>query len=518
MHALLGGAVRDRVRADYWMGNQTPEDSKRTVARALEKGFRGVKIKCKLEDSIVERLQAILDVAGPDFKVTIDPNQRFYTAAQTIDVARQLEPLGNVEVLEDPIVKTDMEGWAQISAATRIPLALHCGSACDLTTLAEGAMDLKQIDRQVPATHGVIASFPADFFGYFGWPTVARMDDGTLVAAASGLRNAHVCPFGRSVFMRSKDGGKSWTSPTVVNDSPLDDRDTGIVSLGGQRLLLSWFTTDNRQGSEKRLEEEIKDEDVVARWREGLARVTDENAPGWLGSWVRASDNGGETWANPVRVPITTPHGPIRLDDGDLLYFGKEFPTAMEEFQEGMGAVAALTSSDGGQSWRRLGTVPLFPGTTEEIYWEPHVAQLPSGKLVGLIRLSKRGKAFDALGLTHFSLMYSESEDGGQRWSTAEPMGFHGSPPHLLVHSSGALIAVYGRRLEPFGQRAMISQDQGASWEYDYVLRDDGPDHDLGYPSSVELEDGSILAVYYQKPASAADKRALLWTRWRLPS
>ncbi|MCY3666039.1 MAG: hypothetical protein OXH81_10305, partial [Gemmatimonadetes bacterium] len=49
VHALLGGAVRDRVRADYWMGHQTPEDGKRAVERALEHGFKGVKIKCKIE-------------------------------------------------------------------------------------------------------------------------------------------------------------------------------------------------------------------------------------------------------------------------------------------------------------------------------------------------------------------------------------------------------------------------------------------------------------------------------------
>jgi hypothetical protein len=63
----------------------------------------------------------------------------------------------------------------------------------------------------------------------------------------------------------------------------------------------------------------------------------------------------------------------------------------------------------------------------------------------------------------------------------------------------------------------MLSEDHGRSWTYHYVLRDDGPDGDLGYPASVELTDGSILTVYYQKPATAADKCGLLWTRWRLP-
>ena len=81
-------------------------------------------------------------------------------------------------------------------------------------------MNLVRKDSVLPAEHGVIASYPDDFYGYFGWPTVARMPGGTLVAAASGLRNHHVCPFGRSVFFRSTDEGRSWTSPRVVNDSP----------------------------------------------------------------------------------------------------------------------------------------------------------------------------------------------------------------------------------------------------------------------------------------------------------
>jgi hypothetical protein len=47
-------------------------------------------------------------------------------------------------------------------------------------------------------------------------------------------------------------------------------------------------------------------------------------------------------------------------------------------------------------------------------------------------------------------------------------------------------------------------------------LFDDAPDGDLGYPSSVELSDGSILTVYYQK--QAGDKFcSILYTKWELP-
>ncbi|MGY8824200.1 MAG: mandelate racemase/muconate lactonizing enzyme family protein [Candidatus Latescibacterota bacterium] len=142
VHALLGGAVRTKVRADYWMGQQTLEDSKRSVERALEHGFKGIKIKCQIEDPMVERLRAILSVGGVDFKVTVDPNERFRTAEQTIALAAELEVLGNVEVFEDPIPKTDVEGYKQIHEEINLPIAQHLGSsAAVLLALKEDLTD-----------------------------------------------------------------------------------------------------------------------------------------------------------------------------------------------------------------------------------------------------------------------------------------------------------------------------------------------------------------------------------------
>lgn len=127
-HALIGGAVRDRVKADYWVGHQTPEDGKRSVERALKLGFKGVKIKCKYGEYMAERLEAFKEAGGVDFKVTVDPNERFYTAEQAIEVAELLKPIGNVEVFEDPIPKTDLEGYIQIKEAIDLPVAMHLGN------------------------------------------------------------------------------------------------------------------------------------------------------------------------------------------------------------------------------------------------------------------------------------------------------------------------------------------------------------------------------------------------------
>jgi hypothetical protein len=373
---------------------------------------------------------------------------------------------------------------------------------------------------QVATEHGLICSLPTDFYGYFGWPTIARSEDGRLFVAASGLRNAHVCPFGRTVVCTSYDAGRTWTAPTVINDLPLDDRDAGIVSLGGDRLLVSWFSTDTRLAPVFARYTSSDDLDYVRRYAAGFARTTDEAAARWVGSWIRLSDDRGDTWGPPIRVPVTAPHGPIRLHSGDLFYLGKSFETDTRGHRSGVGAIRAATSADGGHTWQTLGAVPLIEGTEEEQYHEPHVVELPDGRMLGLIRMQNHGDAprLEDLGLVHFSLVQTESSDGGQTWTTARPLGFHGSPPHLMLHSTGAIVGVYGYRLEPFGQRAMVSRDGGRTWRSDYILRDDGPDGDLGYPSSVELDDGSILTVYYQKLGSAKQKCSLLWTRWHLPN
>ena len=57
-----------------------------------------------------------------------------------------------------------------------------------------------------------ICSNPSGIHNYFGWPSVARLSDGALMAVASGFRIAHVCPFGKVVGIKSYDEGKSWNA------------------------------------------------------------------------------------------------------------------------------------------------------------------------------------------------------------------------------------------------------------------------------------------------------------------
>jgi len=362
--------------------------------------------------------------------------------------------------------------------------------------------------------HGIIARKPDSFFGYFGWGSVARIDTHTLVAACSGERSEHVCPFGKTELFYSYDDGRTWSSPMVVNDTVLDDRDSGIVSLGGDRLLLTWF---NHPLTYCAYPDQTAPEFVMRRaYMEAVGNANADVSD--YGSHLRLSYDRGLSWTPSQTLEISSPHGPCVLKDGTILYLGKEMYNKKEtiDYQtydiSDNYEVCAWASRDGGLTWEKRGSVPLAKGAFWRNFHEPHAVQLPSGRILGMIRF-QQGEGETIYGKT-FSMFQTYSDDGGFTWSEPTFTDVSGSPPHLLVHSSGAVICVYGRREAPFGERAMISYDNGETWSRDIELYP-GTDGDLGYPASVELFDGSILTVYYHK--FPGDKKcSFLYTHWTL--
>ena len=353
--------------------------------------------------------------------------------------------------------------------------------------------------------NGIIHRNPDSFFRHDSWATVCRDGEGVLYVVYSGFRAQHVCPFGKTCLSRSYDNGTTWSAPIVINDTWMDDRDAGIVWLGGKKLLVTWFCH-----SAELYMPIIKDLEMGYGWAgmksvlEQYPTIPKEYARG--GSYLRVSEDGGETWGETVRVPVNSPHGPILRRDGSLLYLGKEM--YVRETLSEKDEIAAMESRDGGKTWSELGRVPL--PQVEGIDWthlhEPHAAELPDGKLIGVIRGHHPQP----------SMIYqTESTDGGRTWSVPAAMPLDGLPPHIIRHSSGALIVTYGHRDEPFGERAIVSYDDGKTWPDLYILRDDAPDLDLGYPATVELGDHSLLTVYYQRiPGDGFP--CIQYTKWSL--
>lgn len=346
--------------------------------------------------------------------------------------------------------------------------------------------------------HGVVCTRPGSEYGYFGWPSAAILGDGRVVVGCSGLRRRHVDPFGKTVLCvgTPKDG---FGECIVGHDSPLDDRDAGVVALGGNSLLVTWFTLDTRIFRDDLMKYSPAEFEVM----DAAMRAFPEDAKKYVGSWTMRSDDGGATFTSPARCPVSSPHGPVVMRDGRLIYLGKLFPEGMDR---PFGIVSCAESRDG-LHWDVLGEVPLPENVTNGQFHEPHVIELNDGALLCLIRYHYPNG--------DLGIYKSVSRDGGRTWSTPEDMDIHGSPPHLLRHSSGAIVLTYGWRHMPYGQRARISRDDGATWSDEIILRDDGPDGDLGYPCSVELPSGDILTVYYQKRPGES-LCSILWTQWHI--
>jgi muconate cycloisomerase len=153
--ALMGGAYRDRVAVDTWMGRMTPQDSSRVCAEARSQGYRGAKCKCALEDDNVERAAAVRDACGLDFKLTFDPNGRFYRYAEAMPLLRKLAELGNIGCVEDPFPKGDLDAYVMLRRHEVFPVALHLGydallieairrGACDYVNLSATPFDVRR--------------------------------------------------------------------------------------------------------------------------------------------------------------------------------------------------------------------------------------------------------------------------------------------------------------------------------------------------------------------------------------
>lgn len=316
---------------------------------------------------------------------------------------------------------------------------------------------------------------------FSGWPTLTRRSNGELLAVYSGSREAHVCPFGRVELIRSTDDGLTWSHPQVLLDTPIDDRDAGILETPKGTLLVTTFTSLVYQ-KQKNYE--------TPRWLAMERGTTQQQRESLLGAYMLRSTDGGLTWSHPYRVPVNSPHGPIALRNGNLLYPGKKF------YREG-DAIGVALSKDDGISWKWLSAIPPRPGDTVDNYHELHGVEAANGHLIVHIRNHNKANAQETL--------QTESTNGGRTWSTPHPIGVWGLPSHLLRLRDNTLLMSYGYRRAPRGNHLRTSKDNGVTWSEPIILSDDGIG-DLGYPSSVELASGEILTLWYEvrKPGTPA--------------
>lgn len=124
-YRLLGGAYRDWIEVDYWTGRRTTADAIRKAREGLNAGFRGIKLKCNLQDDVGAWAEGISESCGKDFRIVLDPNMRFERPAEVLRFSRRLEDAGNIRCLEDPVPRWNLSWFRLLREKTNLPIALH---------------------------------------------------------------------------------------------------------------------------------------------------------------------------------------------------------------------------------------------------------------------------------------------------------------------------------------------------------------------------------------------------------
>lgn len=131
VHRLLGGAVRDRIRAYGWVGGDEPDEIADAIREQVAAGLTAVKMNASGRmsrigsvaeiDGVVARVAAAREVLGAHGDIAVDFHGRF-TLANARRIAPLLEPLRPF-FLEEPTVPENSHVIAELARSTSIPIA-----------------------------------------------------------------------------------------------------------------------------------------------------------------------------------------------------------------------------------------------------------------------------------------------------------------------------------------------------------------------------------------------------------
>lgn len=349
-----------------------------------------------------------------------------------------------------------------------------------------------------------------DAGAYSCFPSIAKTASGELLVTfrrAGGFSLAavrqgkydHVDKGARIALARSKDGGLNWENATCFPafDPECGEQDPSImVYKDGMQMINFFCWRVVPEGEKHRLGYPARQQ-YDGSW-------SDVEGP-----FVIRSFDLGQTWEKqPIRVESSplpragTSDGAIELSDGALIMgiYGADYGSSIC-------SAYSVLSFDRGQTWEKPVLIAIDPDNRTS-FEEPALVELANGAILALIRSGEPRK---------YQYLYQAiSKDLGKSWEDLHETPMWGHPAHILRLSDDRLICTYGYRREPFGVRACISVNQGKTWNIDteILLRQDGASVDVGYPCSVELDDGTIVTVYYIHGKD--DIRHIAASRWKV--
>ena len=371
-------------------------------------------------------------------------------------------------------------------------------------------------------TKSIVCKKNGEEYGYFAWPTVTKLDGDRLIAVASGFRQAHIDPEGKVAAWSSEDGGKTWSEPQILADTLLDDRDSGVVYWNG-KIIVSWFCASKVYYLNNN----------SAKYSEWAATIDDAYDTKYMGGNYIISEDGGKTWSEIYTMPdgMFTPHGLIINPEGGLTSVGYlKYDKVNKTWGTGIGVRTTTGEMDeNGFIWSDAIVIATDTEQNEKTGWdfhEPYGIYNDDGVLIVVMRSNK--------GLYQCELQPGESKFSD--WHLIARV--QETPAHMIQHSSGVMIMTYGYRGiyinangntvsyternkdTTLGLRARFSYDGGLTWTREVILthglKPVDNSSDWGYTSSVELSDGRILTLYYQR-TSGETMASIHQVIWSLP-
>lgn len=117
---LLGG-YRTEVLTDITLGIKPPKEMAKDAAKAVEKGFKALKVKVGVDwTEDVERVRMIREAIGNETELRVDANQG-WTRKRTLDFLNRTEKF-HIEFVEQPVSAEDIEGLAFIRKHSPVPI------------------------------------------------------------------------------------------------------------------------------------------------------------------------------------------------------------------------------------------------------------------------------------------------------------------------------------------------------------------------------------------------------------
>jgi len=229
-------------------------------------------------------------------------------------------------------------------------------------------------------------------------------------------------------------------------------------------------------------------------------------------SWFYTSTDRCRNWNGPYSLPMFGQLG-IAARTDYLTYGPKKFQRATllltstkPDGEEGR--VFCARTEDGGTSFKFISWLRATPPGFDIM---PASTELEPGHIICAIRSRDSSGARNWIDLMR-------SDNDGLEWNyESTPVantGAGGNPPAMIRLSDGRICIIYGYRDAPSGIRAVLSNDNGHSWGKPITLRDDGGNHDLGYPRVAQRTDGRIVVIYYYND-SPSENRYIAATIWK---